>query len=124
MFEAVKESGYALEYVKQQTEEICLEAVKENCSVIQYIKEQTEEICLAAVKQNGNSLQYVKEQTPKICYEAVKQNGSVLQYVEEFYLELLELKSEYMRDYKEYFKKEIVGHKIKIKGEKKMEKML
>ena len=28
--EAVKQSGYALEYVKEQTPEICLEAVKQN----------------------------------------------------------------------------------------------
>lgn len=102
---------------KYYTEEEALDMVRKDGYALRYIKYQTEEICLAAVKQNGNSLQYVKEQTPKICYEAVKQNGSVLQYVEEFYLELLELKSEYMRDYKEYFKKEIVGHKIKIKGE-------
>ena len=37
-------------------------AVKQNGYSLQYVKEQTPEICMAAVKQNGDSLQYVKEQ--------------------------------------------------------------
>jgi hypothetical protein len=48
---------------------------------LQYVKDQTEAICIEAVKQNGYSLRYVKEQTPEICIEAVKQNGYSLQYV-------------------------------------------
>ena len=59
----------------------CLEAVKQNGYYLQYVKEQTDEICLEAVKQNGDSLQYVKEQTDEICLEAVKQDGDSLQYV-------------------------------------------
>ena len=30
VFQAVKQSGYALKFVKEQTPEICLEAVKQN----------------------------------------------------------------------------------------------
>ena len=45
---------------------------------MQYVKEQTPEICLEAVKQNGYALEYVQEQTPEICLEAVKQNGGTL----------------------------------------------
>ena len=33
--------------------------VKQNGFLLQYVKEQTPEICMEAVKQNGGSLQYV-----------------------------------------------------------------
>ena len=59
--EAVKQNGWALQFVKEQTEEICLEAVKQNGWALQFVKEQTEEICLAAVKQDGMALEYVKD---------------------------------------------------------------
>jgi hypothetical protein len=54
--EAVKEYGDALQYVNNQTENICLEAVKQK-----YVKNQTENICLEAVKKDGYALQYVNE---------------------------------------------------------------
>ena len=38
---------------------------------LDYVKTQTEKICLAAVKQNGLALKYVKNQTEKICLVAV-----------------------------------------------------
>lgn len=131
----VKDWGYALIYIRNQTEEICTEAVKEEGEALAYVKEQTENICLEAVKEDGYALQFVKEQTPEICYEAVKQDGCALQFVEDFHPELLDLKSDYMYEYKEHFTKEIAeynktltkeytieqleamfGHKIKIKG--------
>ena len=37
---------YALEYVKNQTEEICLKTVKRNGHTLKYVKDQTEQICL------------------------------------------------------------------------------
>jgi hypothetical protein len=66
--------------VKSQ-EEKDIEAVEQNGYAIEYVKEQTEAICMAAVKQNGNALYNVKEQTEAICIAAVKQNGYALQYV-------------------------------------------
>ena len=41
----------------------CLEAVKEDGYSLRYVNEQTDAICLEAVKQNGDSLQYVKKQS-------------------------------------------------------------
>ena len=61
----------------------CLEAVKQNGFVLQHVKEQTPEICLEAVKKDGLALQYVEEQTPEICLEAVKQNELALRYVKD-----------------------------------------
>jgi hypothetical protein len=46
--------------------------------VLQFVKEQTPEICIEAVKQIGYALEFVKEQTPEICLLAVKQNGMTL----------------------------------------------
>jgi len=57
--EAVKQSGDALKYVKDQTEAICLEAVKQNGDALKYVNYQTEAICLEAVNRNGYALRYV-----------------------------------------------------------------
>ena len=78
---AVKEDGYNLEYVKEQTPEICLESVKQNGFALKWVKNQTHEICLVAVKQYGLALEHVKEQTHEICLEAVKEDGLALKYV-------------------------------------------
>jgi len=40
-----------------------LSAVKQDGYSLQFVKDQTEAICLEAVKQDGDSLQYVKDQT-------------------------------------------------------------
>ena len=55
----------------------CLEAVKQNGYALGYVKEQTHEICLEAVKQNGKALEYVKEQTPLIIHYLKKYNISI-----------------------------------------------
>jgi len=62
-------------------EQYCLEQVKQGGYILQYIKNQTPEICLAAVKQNEYLLQYVREQTPEICAAAIKQNPDAVEYV-------------------------------------------
>ena len=38
--EAVKQDGYALQYVGNQTEEICLEAVKQDDYALRYVSNQ------------------------------------------------------------------------------------
>jgi hypothetical protein len=58
---AVRQDGYALQYVKIQTPEICLEAVIQNGDALQFVNIQTPEICLEAVKQYGYALKYVNE---------------------------------------------------------------
>ena len=78
--EAVKQDGFALQFVNEQTKAICLEAVKQNGDALQYVKEQTEAICLEAVKQDGDALMYVKEHlfqnstTKELTMEAVKKD--------------------------------------------------
>ena len=52
--------------------EYCLVAVKENGYNLEYVKEQTFEICLEAIKETGLALEYVKEQTPLIIHSLKK----------------------------------------------------
>ena len=55
-----------------ENKEFCLEAVKQYGFALRYVENQTEKICLEAVKQNGFALQFVKNQTEEMCLEAVK----------------------------------------------------
>ena len=57
---AVQKDGWALQFVKEQTPEICLAAVKENSDALKYVKEKVIENYLAAVEKNGG-LENVKE---------------------------------------------------------------
>ena len=56
---AVEQDGYALRYVKDQTEAVCLKAVEQDSYALQYVKDQTEAVCLKAVDRNGYALRYV-----------------------------------------------------------------
>ena len=62
-------------------EKFCLQAVKQNGWTLQYVENQTEEICLEAVKENGYALKFVKNQTGEICLQAVKECSSALEFV-------------------------------------------
>jgi hypothetical protein len=72
----VKQYGWALIHVKEQTPEL-------NGLALHYVKEQTPELCLAAVKENACALQYVKEQTYELCLAAGKQNVYALQFIKD-----------------------------------------
>jgi hypothetical protein len=45
--------------------------VKKDGMILEFIENQTMEICLAAVNQNGWALTFVKKQTLEICMVAV-----------------------------------------------------
>ncbi len=55
-----------MQYVQNQTEDICTEAVRQNGYALNFVKIQTENICLAAVEENKSALQYVENKTDKI----------------------------------------------------------
>ena len=84
----VKRNGLKLQYVEEQTPEICIAAVKQNGYALQYVKEQSPELCMEAVKQNGYALQHVKEQSPENCLAAVKNYGWALLLVKNQTLEI------------------------------------
>ena len=60
----------------------CLNEIKYDINALQFVRNQTDEMCLITVKQNGLSLQYVHKQTKLICSEAIKQTGLALQFVQ------------------------------------------
>ena len=108
---ALKNYGYALKYVYDQTPEMCKIALRENLNSFCYVHEQTEDlclmlatkfgklsgikkqtykICLAAVKADGLSLRYIdldKDHYYDLCLAAVHQNGLALQYVDQRYID-------------------------------------
>ena len=88
---AVFKDGHVLKYVKNQTEKICKLAVQQDGSTLQYVENQTDELCKLAVQQDGSALQYVKNQTDELCKLAVQQDGYALQYVENQTDEICEL---------------------------------
>lgn len=101
---AVKNSGYAIEFVQNKTQEICEAAVQQNGNCIKHIPnpnrnicllavkngcvlmniprhEIDEEICLISVMNNGFNLQDCPIQTDKICYAAIQNQPCALRYV-------------------------------------------
>lgn len=93
--EAVKESGWNLEYVGEEFKdlEICLTAVEKDAYVFKYVPDtlKTYEFYLEAVKLNGDIMCKVpkKFKTHELCLEAVKSKSTNILYVEEETEELL-----------------------------------
>lgn len=84
--EAVRRNPRALQYVRNQTSEICMEAIGKDGRAIYFVKEQTSEICLAAVRQSRNALGYVKDKTPDIVAAAESHDlGKRYQFTPEKY---------------------------------------
>jgi hypothetical protein len=71
-----------LEYVKNQTRDICQLAVSIDPFAIQHVTDQSEELCLLAVQQNGMSLRYILHPTPLICLEAITNNKNAFIYAD------------------------------------------
>lgn len=75
----VTQNGYALEFVKIQTPELCLTPVKQDRMTLKFIKKQTSGICIESVTKNGSALQFVTmfhkfkiEQVSKIKKEIIE----------------------------------------------------
>lgn len=67
-----------------------IEKAKKNWRELEFVKDQTPEICLAAVNKCGLALKYVKEQTPEICLAAAKQNWKAFRFVKQEILDEFE----------------------------------
>lgn len=79
---AVTQCGYALKYVQNQTDEICKMAIQRGSSALCHVKNQTYEICKFAVQLNGSALQFVRiEQTDELCEMAVRDYGVNIRFV-------------------------------------------
>ena len=75
--ESVREDGYNLQYVENQTEEICLEAVRQTGWALQYVPEKfrTKKLCLEAVKEEGGALEYVPKEIKNRWFEMMENDS-------------------------------------------------
>lgn len=80
---AIKQNGELIQYIENQTEEMCFESVKQDPYNIRFVIKKTEELCLFAVKSCGFCLKYIDIQTKEMCVEAVKQHEFNLVYVQD-----------------------------------------
>ena len=91
----LKECGAALQYIKNQTVELCEIAVLQNGSALEYVNKEfkTYRICKMAVCQNRHALQYVDPelQTEKICEIALLQKEDVFEHIHKKSLKLCEI---------------------------------
>lgn len=78
---AVSKSWQAIKFVKKQTPKLCEMAAKKNWRALEFIKKQTPEICKYAFENDWHSIQFIKFLTPEICEAAVKNNGLSIQYI-------------------------------------------
>ena len=79
--EAVKQDGYAIDYIKNPSEAVQLAAVKQNGNAIRFIKNPSEAVQMAAVKQNGYAIYFIKNPSKAVQVAAVKQNGYAIRYI-------------------------------------------
>jgi DNA-binding XRE family transcriptional regulator len=78
---AVSKSWQAIKYVKNQTPKLCEIAAKKNWRALEFIKKQTPDICKYAFENDWHAIKFIQFQTPEICEIAVKNNGLSIQYV-------------------------------------------
>lgn len=81
------ESNISLKYLKEirykPSEEMIKKYLQRNGLELQYVENQTLELCLIAVKNKGTSLRFVKNKTLELCQEAVLNDPKAIKYVEE-----------------------------------------
>jgi len=84
-FQIIDRNWTALQYITNQTSELCWFAVERNWGALRYVRAdmQTPELCLFAVTQNGHALEYVRNQTEAICWAAIKETPAAIKYVHE-----------------------------------------
>jgi len=80
--ETLKQDGYALQFIEEQTPELCMIAVKQDGRALEYVKNKTLELCMMAVKQDSRALQFIPKQAPELCMKTIKEDASVFYFVE------------------------------------------
>lgn len=61
MRKAMRKRPRMLEFVPEQTPDLCLAAVESDGTALEFVREQTDEICSAALKSNPNAAQYIRK---------------------------------------------------------------
>ena len=78
---AIKQNGYAIQYIKNPSEAVQLAAIKGVWAAIKYIKNPSEAVQLAAVKQNGYAIQYIKNPSEAVQLAAIKGVWAAIKYI-------------------------------------------
>ncbi len=72
---------YALMFVRDQTDKICLAAMESDVTALLYVENQTEEMCQLAIKKDGRMIKYVKNQEEDLCLMALSNNVNAFKHV-------------------------------------------
>lgn len=78
---AVNNNPDALKYAKIKTEEFYCEVVAFNSKILLQIEKQSDKICLASLTRGVRALEYMREQNPLICLIAISQCATALKYI-------------------------------------------
>jgi len=78
----LKTNGMYLNYIKKQTEEMCVVAINHSIHAINCVNEKTENILKLMLSKDGLYLDYIDNQTIEMCEIAVKQNKNAIKYVD------------------------------------------
>ena len=78
---AVKQDGYAIQYIKNPSEEMQLAAVTQSGHVIRWIKNPSEAVQLAAVTENSYAIRCIENPTEKVQLIAVRQDGCAIEFI-------------------------------------------
>jgi hypothetical protein len=86
---AVSNNGLAVQYahmkhvLRSTWISISFAAINENPFAIEYIEDQSEELCLCAVNLNGTALYGVRNQNLSICKLAVENNANAFYHMDQ-----------------------------------------
>ncbi len=77
----LNKNGLLLEFIENQTEELCIIAIKNNINAYTFVKNKTYEINKILLNIDGNMLQYIENQTDELCIIAIKNNINAYTFV-------------------------------------------
>lgn len=76
-----KKQSAALQYVEDQTDDICVRAITQDAGAIRFVRDQTEDLCMLAVQKNGLAVRHIRSPSTNVSYHAAKQNGDALEHI-------------------------------------------
>jgi len=66
LIKKIADDPFAIEDIKNPSEQMQLVAVKQNGAYLEYIKNPSEKVQLAAVTQNGDAIKHIKNPSPSV----------------------------------------------------------
>jgi len=77
----LKSDGLLLQFINNQTDEMCIIACKNNINSYQYIKNKSYNLDKILLNNDGRILQFMNNQTDELCEIAIKNNIYAYQYI-------------------------------------------